>query len=181
MDFVSQRELRVLKRMLRRCNQTADAITRRISTGVYVEPGPLSFEAGRVISSKTKARLNRIRIMARLFDDEDFEFISRHSGVARRFRKDRASVFGCYLQSAKAELWESYRIRLDHIRETGSWSRKYPDLMKDTARAVFSILKLRVALILFILRLPAVISVVANVERVLIYASAQPSYAKTTS
>ena len=181
MDFVSQRELRALKQTLRRCDRIADAIAGRVSARVYVEPGPLSFEAGRVISSKTKAKLNRIRIMARLFDPGDFEFISRHGGVARKFRKDRALVFSLYLQSAKSELWESYRIRLDHIREAGSWSRDYPDLMTDTARAVFSILKLRIALVLFVLRLPGVVSIAANVERVLTYASAQPSCAKATS
>lgn len=176
MDFVSQRELRLLKRRLRLCHRIAGEIEQRIAAGAYVEPGSLAVEHARVISRESKTKLDQLRIMARLFDDGDFKVVAGDRGIARKFRRDRALVFRLYLRSVQSGVWDSYRLRMDHIRAEATWSRDYPRLLKDTASACFSLLKLRLARVLFLLGVPQIVSVPANTGRLFSYASAAPSY-----
>lgn len=176
-DIVTQQELRMLQRMTGGCAAPSADISRRVAGGAPIEPGPLSFARGRVICAGTKTKLDRLRVVSRLLDPDDFLLVSGNRAVYKKFRRDRARIFGLYLRELSAEVRGSYSVRLDHIRTSASWSGDYPALLHDTAAALLSLVRLRMALVLFVLRLPALVSVAGNVDRLLSYASAPQSYA----
>jgi hypothetical protein len=180
-DLITQRELQSLRRMLRNGAGKATGISERLANGAAFEPGHFAFEGGQVVRRGTKRKLDRLRIMGRLLDPEDFAFVSSDRSVLPKLRRARSRVFRRYLAHAGSETLRSYRVRLDRIRAVHAWSRAYPALLSDTAMTIFCLGKLRVALWLFAWRMPAIIDVARNVDRLVSYASTRPSYAGSTS
>ena len=103
--------------------------------------------------------------LIRLLDPEDYRFVrTQDPTMESRFRRERMKIYRGGLRAVARYAAQSYHARLANLSSAGMW-RAYPSLLLSTASSFFSIGKLWMAGALFRLRLPVVVDVAAQRER----------------
>jgi hypothetical protein len=114
---------------------------------------------------------DRLLLLARLLDPEDYRFIeTRNPVIARRFRHQRMRIVQTELREVACEVGSKFRERASLIEASGQW-RAYPALVRRTALTFGAIAKLRLATTLLAWRLPVLIDVAAATERLVGFAT----------
>ncbi len=147
--------------------------------GRPIEPGPLSFEAGQLISAAARTNLDRFRILARLVDEADCRFLAEYPEIQERLRSERARLFRKELVAIAGDCRRSYRTRAARLAARRNWA-DYGRLLWDTASTFYSVGKLRLAGVLFAVKLPS-LDVAGNISQVFTYVSLEPLCAEPQS
>jgi len=173
---VRQREFCRLRRLQKKCGEIATDLGARIEAGAWVEPGPFSLEAGQIIARSSKRRIERFRMIGRLFDQADFAFVAHLPHIERQLRRGRMKVFRIFLRAVASDTWKTYKTRMSRIRASDSWNDAYLGLLWDTATAFNSIARLWLAARLFVWHIPEMIDVASHINQLARYASSESIY-----
>ena len=106
---------------------------------------------------------DRFRLLRRLLEDDDLQFLERCPDAACRLRKGRARIFSGEISLIRLEVNSAFRSRLHRIGECGRWSRIF-GLIGDTACAYAALSKLEVNGALFRYSIPGLFSTAPNTE-----------------
>lgn len=107
----------------------------------------------------------RLSLLIRILDPEDYRYIRAHDfRTEARFRRERMKIYRGELRNIASEAVRSYQTRLSNINSAAQWAA-YPGLVWSTASTFSSIGKLWVAGALFRVRLPVMVDVAAQRER----------------
>jgi hypothetical protein len=147
--------------------------------GRPIEPGPLSFEAGQLISAAVRNHLDRFRILARLVDEADCRFLAEYPEIQKRLRSERAKLFRRELAAVAGDCRRSYRTRAGRLAARRNWA-EYGRLLLETASTFYSVGKLGLAGVLFAVKLPT-LDVAGNISQVFTYVSLEPLCAEPQS
>jgi hypothetical protein len=147
-------------------------LSQMVIEGRAIEPGPLSFEAGQLITAAARTNLDRFRILARLVDEADCRFLAGFPEIQNKLRAERAKLFRKELAAIADDCRRSYRIRAGRLAARRNWS-SYGKLLWETASTFYSVTKLGIAGVLFAVRLPG-LDVAGNISRVFMYVSVEP-------
>jgi hypothetical protein len=116
---------------------------------------------------------DRLLLLARLLDPEDYEFIeARNPTIAARFRRQRMRIFRTELWAIVNDVRSMFRPRVSRLDAAGYWWA-YPSLVHRTALICCAIAKLRFACMLFSWRLPVLIDVHVTTNRLARYITAE--------
>ncbi len=134
--------------------------------------GATCFENPSTTSETVTNFSDRLQLLTRLLDSEDYRFIeTRNPAIAKRFRHQRMRIVRIGLREIAGELGSTFRKRASRIEAAGRW-RAYPALAGGTALTFCAIAKLRLACTLFAWRLPVPIDVAAAAKQVSGFATA---------
>ena len=107
-------------------------------------PGTLSFDAGEVVATSARRGIDRLRNLARLLSRDDYEFLSGHPAVQRKFMEDRSRLLSMELRTIWTDSKRTLRSRMQRVRLARRWGA-YISVLTEVGRAYLSILKLRIA------------------------------------
>jgi len=111
----------------------------------------------------------RFGLLVRILDTGDYRFIQHRSpSIEKGFRRHRLRIFRRELRSIAGDSLRAYRKRASRISAAGRWST-YTPLVLETASTFCSIGKLAFAATLFSWRMPVIINVGVNADRLLRY------------
>jgi hypothetical protein len=114
------------------------------------------------------ADADRFRLLGRLLENDDVEFLANCPPAALRLRRGRARIFRGELGVIRVDLNSAFRSRLHRIGECGQWSRIF-GLIGDTALAYTALSRLQVNGILYRYSIPAAFHTFPNTDRLCRY------------
>jgi|SRR5579883_1518121 len=107
----------------------------------------------------------QLQLLMRLLDPEDYRYIRAHDmRVEIRFRRRRMKIYGQALRAVARGAKESYHSRLANLSAAGAWDR-YFGLLMSTGFSFAAIAKLWLAGMLFRFRLPVLVDLAAQRDR----------------
>lgn len=109
----------------------------------------------------------RIELLQRLLDPEDYRYIKAQSDrMEAHFRRERMRIYRIGLRELMATMGDLYQARLSAMNAAGQWSA-YPGLAWNTLGTFWALGRLWMAGTLFRFRLPLLVDVAAQHERLL--------------
>lgn len=143
-EIVTQRELADLLSINRAYRRGAANIEARLAAGAWISPGSLSFESGEVVEYERKRRIDRLRMIGRMLEHDEYEVLSKHPKCKRKLMEARQRYLKVELNALWTETKGALSSRAVYISAARRWDA-YPALTISVASAYIAILKLRVA------------------------------------
>jgi len=107
----------------------------------------------------------RLDLLIRILDPEDYRYIGAHDLRAEaQFRRERLRIYRSGLRELSSGIVRSYQARLANMNAAGQWTA-YPRLAWSTAATLMAIGKLWMAGSMFRFRLPLLVNVAAQRDR----------------
>jgi hypothetical protein len=123
---------------------------------------------GDLESALLLADADRFRLLGRLLEKNDLEFLAQCPSAASRLRNSRARIFRGELGAIRSDVHTAFRSRLNRIGECGQWSRIF-GLLGYTLSAYAALSKLQVNGTLFRYDVPEVFHTSPNTDRLYRY------------
>jgi hypothetical protein len=117
----------------------------------------------------------RLAILIRILDPEDYRFVAGFDlRIERDLRRKRLSIYREGLRDLRVEIVDAYHAHLSNINAAARWGA-YPTLLWNTGAMFVSLSKLWIAGSLFGMRLPVVIDLNRQHQRLAAFLAAEGS------